>query len=75
MVTSQENKNLSKLTENRRGDFKIYVPTNLKYEHLGIKLFERQGRLWSDSVELDNSVLDHYVPSDLLEFEKQFLVK
>jgi len=74
MVTSQQNTALSKLTKNNRGNFQVFVPTNLKYEHLGIKLFERQGRLWSDSVELDSSVLDHYVPSDLLEFEKQFLV-
>jgi len=74
MVTSQQNTALSKLTKNNRGNFQVFVPTNLKYEHLSIKLFERQGRLWSDSVELDNSVLDHYVPSDLLEFEKQFLV-
>jgi len=74
-VTSQENTDLSKLTENRGGDFKIYVPTNLKYEHLGIKLFERQGNRWKDSAKLENSILDNYVPSDLLEFEKQFLVK
>jgi len=75
MVTSKQNNDLSQLTKNKNGHFQVFVPTNLKYEHLGIKLFERQGRLWSDSVELENSVLDHYVPSDLLEFEKQFLVK
>ena len=74
MVTSKQNTDLSKLTQNKDGNFKVFVPTNLKYEHLGIKLFERQGRLWSDSVELEDSILDDYVPSDLLEFEKQFLV-
>ena len=70
-VTKTENKQLSKLTVNRI-DYKVKVPTNLKYKHLGIKLYQRTGAHWSNSVECDDNIIS--TPSDLLEYERRFLV-
>jgi len=72
-VTSAENNELSQLTENEDGSFKIYVPTNMKYEHLGIELYEKQGNQhWKKSIKRENSVL--HIFKGVLDFEKQFLV-
>ena len=71
-VTKKENKQLSLLTKNDGIDYKVYVPTNLKYKHLGITLYERFGSKWTDSnISEDNTI---EVPSDLLQYEKNFLV-
>jgi len=72
-VTSEENFALSKLTENANGTFKVHIPTNMKYEHLGIELYEKQGHMWENSVKLENSIL--HIFKDVLEFESRFLVK
>jgi hypothetical protein len=74
MVTQKENFFLSALTENNGQDFLIHVPTNKKYNHLGIDLWfrpQKNGR-WKESVPLDTNVIE--TPEDLLEYEKKFLV-
>jgi len=71
-VTKSENKQLSKLTSNNTIDYKVYVPTNLKYQHLGIKLYRKTGAQWKTAVECEDNIIP--APSDLLEYEKRFLV-
>ncbi len=73
-VTKSENKQLSLLTDNDGVDYKVYVPTNKKYGHLGIKLYEKVGQQWKNAVEYDGNVGD-LAPQDLLNYEEQFLVK
>ena len=71
-VTKDENKRLSLLTENNGTDYKVYVPTNLKYKHLDIKLYKKTGHRWKDAVRYyDNEIP---APKDLLEYERKFLV-
>lgn len=71
-VTKKENTRLSRLTSNNGTDYKVYVPTNLKYKHLGIQLYKKtESRLWKDSVKYDNNIIP--APTDLLEYEKSFL--
>ena len=71
-VTKDENKRLSLLTENNGIEYKVHVPTNLKYQHLGIKLYQKRGSSWKTAVEYDDNIIP--TPSDLLEYEKRFLV-
>jgi len=74
MVTQDENFALAGLTENNSQEYKVYVPTNKKYNHLGINLYfrpQKHGR-WSETVPLDTNMID--APKDLLEYEKEFLV-
>jgi hypothetical protein len=71
-VSKKENRQLSLLTENRGGNYLVHVPTNLKYQHLGIKLYEKNGPKWTDVVECDDNIIP--APTDLLEYEKKFLV-
>jgi len=71
-VTKRENRELSMLTENNGIDYKVHVPTHLKYQHLRIKLYRKNGARWSDAVEYDTNIIP--APSDLLEYEKNFLV-
>lgn len=71
-VTKNENKQLSLLTENNGFEYKVKVPTNLKYKHLGIKLYQRVGTGWKNVVECGDNLIS--TPSDLLEYEKRFLV-
>ena len=71
-VTKEENTSLSNLTENDGYDYKVKVPTNLKYEHLEIKLRKRIGARWADSVPMNTSIID--VPKELLDYETQFLI-
>lgn len=73
-VTKSENKQLSLLTSNDGAEYKVYVPTNLKYKHLGIKLYEKVGQYYQNAVEYDGDVGD-LAPQDLLNYEEQFLVK
>ena len=42
-VTKEENDKLIVLTKNDESGYKVFVPTNLKYKHLGIKLYEKKG--------------------------------
>jgi hypothetical protein len=60
------------LTENDGTDYKVHVPTNLKYQHLGIKLYQKNGARWDNAVEYDDNIIP--APVDLLEYEKRFLV-
>ena len=71
-VTKEENRQLSLLTENDGIDYKVHVPTNLKYRHLDIKLYRKNGVIWKTAVEYDDNIIP--APSDLLEYEKRFLV-
>lgn len=74
MVTQEQNFALSALTENNGQDYLIHVPTDQKYNHLGINLWFRPIRKgkWKDAVPLDTNFME--VPEDLLEYEKKFLV-
>ena len=71
-ITKKQNKQLSSLTENDGIDYKVHVPTNLKYKHLGIKLYKKNGKYWKNAVEYNDNIIP--APSDLLEYEKRFLV-
>jgi len=70
-VTKKENKLLSQLTENNGYTYKVHVPTNLKYNHLGIKLLSKVGLKWDQSIPLKSNIIN--VPEELLEYETQFL--
>jgi len=71
-VTKDENKQLSLLTDNDGTDYKVYVPTNMKYKHLDIKLYKKNGARWKDAIRYyDNEIP---APKDLLEYERKFLV-
>lgn len=71
-VTKSENKQLSLLTNNDGIDYKVYVPTNLKYKHLDIQLYRKNGSRWKNSEKCDDNMIP--APQDLLNYEKQFLV-
>jgi hypothetical protein len=71
-VTKKENTSLSLLTVNDGYDYKVHVPTNLKYNHLDIKLYERVGSFWKNSIPIKSNIID--VPQELLDYEKRFLV-
>jgi hypothetical protein len=60
------------LTENNGIEYKVYVPTNLKYKKLGIKLYRKDGYRWENSIECENNIIP--APLDLLNYEKKFLV-
>lgn len=70
-VTKNENKQLSLLTENDGMDYKVLVPTNLKYKHLGIQLYQKVGNGWKDVVEYKDHFVD--VPNYLLQYEERYL--
>ena len=73
-VTKSENRRLQQLTENKRGEmYKVFVPTDKKYEHLGIKLYKRPENKvrWTDAQPTDENVT--FLPQ-LLDYEKQFIV-
>jgi galactose-1-phosphate uridylyltransferase len=74
VVTQEENDALSKLTVNDGNTYKVLVPTNLKYNHLGIKLYMRPDSTnkWKLAEEIETNILD--VPQELLNYEKDFLV-
>lgn len=69
-VTAEENNKLSKLTENREGEFSIHVPTHKKYAHLGIVLFHPDKGAISDVTE----IFEDLVPMELIEYESRYLV-
>jgi len=73
-VTKSENRRLQQLTENKRGEmYKVFVPTDKKYEHLGIKLYKRPENKvrWTDAQPTDENIT--FLPQ-LLDYEKQFIV-
>jgi hypothetical protein len=73
-ILSEQNKSLSLLTSNRKGVYKVYVPTDKKYQYLDIKLVSRNyGRKWYDKPA---DPVDNYIvtPQELLDYEKRFLV-
>jgi hypothetical protein len=74
VVTAEENLELSYLTSNDGDTYQVKVPTHLKYNHLGIKLYKRPENAvrWNKSMSIDSNILD--VPEELKEYEKQFLV-
>lgn len=75
MVTQDENFMLSYLTENDGHSYKIKVPTHLKYNHLGIKLYFRptlKGKWKDNTVPLETNIIE--VPKNLIEYEKYFLI-
>ena len=74
-ITPEENRQLSLLTSNQKGNFKIYVPTDKKYQHLNIELVERNyGRAW---YEKPTNPVSNYIqtPQELLDYEKQFIIE
>lgn len=74
-ITPEQNRQLSLLTSNQKGNFKIYVPTDKKYQHLNIELVERNyGRAW---YEKPTSPVSNYIetPQELLDYEKQFIIE
>ena len=66
-VTSSENTKLSKLTENKDGQFSIFVATHKKYDHLGIVLFHQEKGVVRD-------VFEDLVPEELMNYESDYLV-
>ena len=74
LVTGLQNRMLQQLTKNTAGkDLKIFVPTNKKYEHVGIKLCKRPGNTtrYSKAIPTDETI---FVPQEYLNWEKQFIV-
>jgi hypothetical protein len=74
-ILSEQNKSLSLLTSNRGGKYKVYVPTDKKYQYLDIKLVKRNyGRMW---YKIPADSVSNYIntPKELLEYETKFLVK
>ena len=65
-ITPSENIQLSKLTENKDGDFVIHVPTHKKYDHLGIILFHPEKGVVSN-------VFEDLVPRELIDYEQDYL--
>lgn len=75
VVTQQENDSLAALTKNDGESYVVKVPTDKKYSHLGIKLYQKPNNtpFWKNSVPVDKEyILD--VPQELLEYEKKFLI-
>ena len=72
-VTVEENSILRQYTSNKDNDYKVYVPTDQKYEKAGIKLCKRPKgkKLWKYAQLTEEKL---FFPEDLLEYEKQFLV-
>jgi len=66
-VTPDENNKLSKLTENKDGQFLIHIATHLKYDHLGIVLFHPEKGAVRD-------VFEDLIPSELIDYESNYLV-
>ena len=76
IVTQDENDALALLTksDDKNNIFKILIPTDKKYDHVGIKLLRYSGSgKWTNREykSVPNSVLS--IPPELLEYEKQYL--
>jgi len=73
LVTKSQNRMLQQLTENKSGkDLKIFVPTDKKYEHVGIKLCKRPGNkgTYKKAIPTDEIIP---IPQEYLNWEKQFI--
>ena len=84
-IVEKENKKLSKFIETESGYFpKVLVPTNKKYDDLGIKVYKLPFSKKGLTVDLAKKVLETqnplkastvlYFPKDLIIYEKRFLV-
>ena len=78
IVTQDENDALALLTksDDKNSIFNILIPTDKKYDHVGIKLLRYSGSgKWTNREykSVPNSVLS--IPSELLEYEKQYLLE
>ena len=72
-ITVKENTILRQYTSNKDNDYKVYVPTDQKYERAGIKLCKRpEGKKLWKYAQLTEEKL--FFPVDLIQYEKQFLV-
>jgi hypothetical protein len=71
-VTKPENNALSEFTNNRSGIYRVYIPTDKKYEALGINLLTED-----DSGTLrvcpSSTAYQHSIINKLLEYERDFL--
>ena len=71
-VTVEENSILRQFTSNTDNNYKVYVPTDEKYEKAGIKLYKRpEGKKYWRYAQPTQEKL--YFPDDLIVYEKQFL--
>ena len=72
-VTVEENSILRQFTSNTDNNYKVFVPTDQKYERAGIKLCKRpEGKkLWKYAQLTEDKL---FFPDDLIDYEKQFLV-
>ena len=78
IVTQDENDELAKFTKSdeKKDLFEILVPTDKKYDEIGIKLYQYEGtQKWKNRtyIPVSNSILN--VPTNILEYEKQYLRK
>lgn len=73
VVTQQENDSLSFLTKNDGQTYSVKVPTDKKYDEIGIKLYKRkEGKSqWKFSEPTDEKP---FVPKELLDYERRFLI-
>ncbi len=80
-VTKAENKQLSLQTENKKGEYKIFTPTNLLYKALGIELYKKIQKKQYLHVGFDIPLncseedMEEYQElfEDVLEYEKKFM--
>ena len=78
IVTQDENDELAKFTKSdeKKDLFEILVPTDKKYDEIGVKLYQYEGtQKWKNRtyIPVSNSILN--VPTNILEYEKQYLRK
>ena len=78
IVTQDENDRLAQLTKSNEDSnkFKVLIPTNKKYDHVGIKLLhykEKSGH-WKNRTYTPVSNDTLYYPPEIIEYEKRFLV-
>ena len=71
-VTVEENSILRQYTSNTDNNYKVYVPTDEKYERAGIKLCKRpEGKTYWKYAQPTQEKLEF--PADLIVYEKQYL--
>ena len=78
IVTQDENDRLAQLTKSNEDSnkFKVLVPTNKKYDHIGIKLlhYKEKSGPWKKRTYTPVSNNTLYYPPEIIEYEKRFLV-
>ena len=72
-ITVKENTIPRQYTSNKNNEYRVFVPTDQKYERAGIKLCKRpEGKkLWKYAQLTEDKL---FFPVDLIQYEKQFLV-